>query len=113
METLVARRRLGERFWPIPNELLPALKRLAERGLITQYQYGGPGTQQVWINDDPDGPAKDWLKPEFAIGGTIGAGDYDLIWSSLNGWAQRLADLDEHDRAHEVDAAKARIKRKV
>lgn len=49
MEVLVARWRLGEISWPFPNFVLPALRRLQDRGMIDYQSNVVEKTQRAWM----------------------------------------------------------------
>lgn len=51
MESLVARWRLGEAFWTFPSSLRPALRALAERGLVRHKSGFTEHTERAWLTD--------------------------------------------------------------
>lgn len=51
-EVLAARIRLGEQCWTFPTSVRPAIKRLAERGLIGWKHGTLPKTCLVWFTEE-------------------------------------------------------------
>lgn len=51
MEVLAARHRLGETLWPFDTRCMPAIRKLAEMGLVNHKHGIVDKTEQVWLTD--------------------------------------------------------------